>query len=32
MTTWVVAGLLIYCGYGYRNSALRKDRSAAPGP
>jgi APA family basic amino acid/polyamine antiporter len=28
MTTWVIVGLLIYCGYGYRNSALRKDRRA----
>ena len=32
MTAWVIGGLLIYCGYGYRNSALRKDRRAAPGP
>ena len=32
MTAWVISGLLIYCGYGYRNSALRKDRRAAPGP
>jgi basic amino acid/polyamine antiporter, APA family len=26
MTAWVIAGFLIYVGYGYRNSALRKVR------
>ena len=31
MTAWVIVGFLIYFGYGYRNSALRKDRRAAPG-
>jgi basic amino acid/polyamine antiporter, APA family len=24
MTAWIIAGFLIYLGYGYRNSALRK--------
>ena len=23
MTAWLIVGLLIYFGYGYRNSALR---------
>ena len=26
MTAWVIVGFLIYFGYGYRNSALRKGR------
>ena len=26
MTAWVIVGFLIYFGYGYRNSALRKSR------
>jgi APA family basic amino acid/polyamine antiporter len=28
MTAWILAGFLIYFGYGYRNSALRKSRRA----
>jgi len=30
MTAWIIVGLLIYFGYGYRNSALRS-RPAHPG-
>jgi len=26
MTAWIIVGFLIYFGYGYRNSALRRDR------
>ena len=29
MTAWVIVGFLIYFGYGYRNSALRKGRRPA---
>jgi APA family basic amino acid/polyamine antiporter len=32
MTAWIMVGLLIYFAYGYRNSALRKNRCAASGP
>ena len=28
MTAWVIVGFLIYFGYGYRNSALRKGHSS----
>jgi APA family basic amino acid/polyamine antiporter len=31
MSAWVAAGFLIYFGYGYRNSALRKARRTEPG-
>jgi APA family basic amino acid/polyamine antiporter len=29
MTAWIIAGFLIYLGYGYRNSALRRARRSA---
>ncbi len=32
MTAWVIAGFLIYFGYGYRNSALRKAHRTEPRP
>jgi APA family basic amino acid/polyamine antiporter len=30
MTLWIIAGFVIYFGYGHRNSALRKARGATP--
>jgi basic amino acid/polyamine antiporter, APA family len=29
MTAWIIVGFLIYFGYGYRNSVLRKGRTAS---
>jgi APA family basic amino acid/polyamine antiporter len=32
MTAWIIVGFLIYFGYGYRNSVLRKARRSEPTP
>jgi APA family basic amino acid/polyamine antiporter len=32
MSGWIALGLLVYFGYGYRNSALRKGQQSSSRP